>query len=119
MKTFIFSAVAASLIASPVLAAPNGHDNRGRIEQTHRAGPGDRRVVVRKTVTRAQQHRQWRKGERFDSRYASNYRVIGNPRAYRLNAAPRGYRWVQSGQDAVLIGIASGVIASIVANSIR
>jgi Ni/Co efflux regulator RcnB len=57
------------------------------------------------------------RGQRFDSRYARNYRVIQNPRAYRLHNAPRGYRWVQSGNDAVLVAIASGLIGAILANA--
>ena len=65
------------------------------------------------------QARRWNRGERFDSRYASNYRVIANPRAYRLNAAPRGYRWVQSGNDAVLVALTSGLIGAVLANALN
>ncbi len=43
--------------------------------------------------------------------------MISNPRAYRLRDAPRGYRWVQSDHDAVLVAITSGVIASVMANA--
>jgi Ni/Co efflux regulator RcnB len=105
MKKFLIAALAASVVATPVLAAPHNryynhhemrHDNRGHV-----------------------QYRSWHRGDRFDRRYARNYRVISNPRAYRLHAAPRGYRWVQSGNDAVLIGITTGIIASVVANSFR
>ncbi|CAN5141728.1 hypothetical protein BH09PSE3_BH09PSE3_16070 [soil metagenome] len=125
MKKFIIAAIAASVLATPVLAAPqNGHnDNRGRVEQSHRGQPNrvvKKTVIVRQDTRRPQvQYRKWQKGQRFESRYASNYRVISNPRQYRLNNAPRGYRWVQSGNDAVLIGITSGIIASVLANSIR
>ena len=38
---------------------------------------------------------------------------------YRLYNAPRGYHWVRSGNDAVLVGITSGIIAAIMANAIR
>ena len=126
MKKFIIAALAASVLATPVLAAPNnGHFDdrgRGRVEQNH--GFDNRRdtrtVVVRRDVGRPQaQHRNWQRGQRFDSRYASNYRVIANPRQYRLHEAPRGYRWVQSGNDAVLIGITSGIVASVLANMVR
>lgn len=120
MKKFIIAAMAASVLATPVLAQPyQGHDDRGRVEQRHddRGRPdqyrGDR------GHQRPAQYRGWRQGERFDSRRAVNYRVISNPRAYRLHDAPRGYRWVQSGNDAVLIGITSGIIASVIANSVR
>ena len=118
MKKFIIAALAASVAASPVLAAPgyNGHDNNGRYEQRHDNRGGYDRHDNRNDRN---QYRKWSKGQRFDSRYASNYRVIGNPRGYRLQAPPRGYRWVQSGNDAVLIGITSGIVAAVMANIIR
>jgi Ni/Co efflux regulator RcnB len=119
MKKFILATLAASLVATPVLAAPRDHDrghDRTRIERT---------VVKQKTVVRhddrgryASQHR-WNRGERFDSRYARNYRVVYNPRAYRLQEAPRGYRWVNSGGDAVLVGITSGIVAAVLANALN
>lgn len=113
MKKLIIAALAASIVATPVMAAPyqnhGNNDHRGRVEQRndHR---GDHRQA---------QYRRWNKGERFDARRAQNYRVITSPRAYHLREAPRGYRWVRSGNDAVLIGITSGIIASVLANAIR
>ena len=135
MKKFIIAAVAASVLATPVLAAPfDRHDDRGgRYSQNDRDGRDyrggrdvrvDRRVqkqiVIRHDDPRGRsQYRSWNRGDRFDNRYARNYRVISSPRAYRLYDAPRGYRWVQSGNDAVLVGITSGIIASVMANMIR
>ena len=106
------------MLTAPIAAsaAPNyGHNDRGRIEHNQRTV--NRTVVVRKNVYRAP--RAWQRGQRFDYRYAPNYRVISNPYRYHLHAAPRGYRWVQSGNDAVLIGVTSGIIASVLAGSIR
>jgi Ni/Co efflux regulator RcnB len=120
MKKFIIAAIAASVLAAPTLAAPfNGNEGgHGRYEQNHRTT-----VVTRKTVIRNDAHRpayrKWAKGQRFDRRYAPQYRVINSPRAYRLQPAPRGYHWVQSGNDAVLVGITSGIVASVLANMIR
>ena len=65
-----------------------------------------------------QQHR-WTKGQKFDSRYATNYRVIKNPKDYRLDNAPRGYQWVQSGNDAILVAITGGLIGAVIANAIN
>ena len=107
MKKLILAALAASVLSTPVLAAP--HYDHGRPAQQH--------VVVKK-VTKVQ-YRSWHKGDRFDRHQARNYRVISNPRIYKLRPAPRGYRWVQSGNDAVLVGIASGIISSVIVNSIR
>ena len=106
MKKFIIAALAASVLATPVMAAPwNNHDNRGRVEQRH--------------DNRGAQHRAWKRGERFDYRQAPNYRVIGTPGSYHLRSAPRGYHWVRSGNDAVLIGITTGIVASVLANAIH
>jgi Ni/Co efflux regulator RcnB len=116
LKKIILGTVAASVLAAaPAAAAPFGHnDNRGRVVQTRQVvtrNNGRQVVQVRQVQTR-----KWARGQRFDQRYARNYREIRNPRAYRLNDAPRGYRWVQSGNDAVLVAITSGIIASILSN---
>jgi Ni/Co efflux regulator RcnB len=125
MKKFILALLAATVATSPVLAAPDFGRNDTRVVQTQRTvvqRNGNRVVTQKKIVRRADRrpsHHAWRKGERFESRYAQNYRVISSPRQYRLRDAPRGYRWVQSGNDAVLVGITSGLIASVLANAIR
>jgi Ni/Co efflux regulator RcnB len=101
------------IAATPASAAGFGRHDRDRYQQVQ-----TRRVVTKRFVNnnRAQNHR-WQRGQRFDRRYASNYRVISNPYAYHLRTAPRGYRWVQSGNDAVLIAITSGIIGALVANA--
>lgn len=128
MKKIILAAATASvLIAAPASAQTFGRhdDGRGRVEQVQRnqfgnAGYGqrnfDQRSYGQRNVqVRQVQARRWRQGERFDSRYASNYRIIGN--SYRNRQAPRGYRWVQSGNDAVLVALASGLIGAIIGNA--
>ena len=134
MKKFILAALAASVAASPVLAAPyqgwNGQDRGAQTQSYHqsRDDHGDRwdhgsrfgdRGFGQWNCGFGFQHRNWRRGERFDSRYAYDYRVIANPGFYRLHDAPRGYRWVQSGNDAVLIGLTTGIIAAVVANMVH
>jgi Ni/Co efflux regulator RcnB len=102
------------LVATPAAAADFGrHNDRGRYEQVQK------RIVVKNrfvTQNRFRQHR-WNRGDRFDRRYASNYMVISNPYAYNLRRAPYGYHWVRSGNDAVLVAIASGIIGALVANA--
>jgi Ni/Co efflux regulator RcnB len=86
-----------------------------------------RTVTVQKTAparygktryAEKQHQKHWDKGQRFDRRYVTNYRVINNPRAYRLCNAPRGYQWVRSGNDAVLIAVTSGRISAVIGNAI-
>ena len=99
--------------ATPAAAANfRGHD-RGRYEQVQK------RVVVKQRFNNHNrfQARRWQRGERFDRRYASNYMVISNPYQYHLRAAPYGYRWVRSGNDAVLVAVASGIIGALIANA--
>ena len=114
MKKFVLAAVAASMLATPALAAaPQQHWGQPQQQRT---------VVVHKQVYKPApvQYRNWRKGQRFDARYARNYRQV-DYRSYhgRLRAPPRGYRYVQSGNDIVMVGIASGIIGAIFSNMIR
>ena len=121
MKKFILAAVAATVAISPIAASvaeaqPYQQQRKTTVVQKRNGH------VVQRTVTRQQtpQYRNnWRKGERFDSRQARNYRQI-DYRQYRgLRAPPRGYHYVRSGNDAVLVGITSGIIAAVVAGAIR
>lgn len=128
MKKIILALAAASVLGAPVAAAPFDRQGRGyqaqsvKQVQTVKHKRNGRVVVKTRQVVQPNrgyarakqvQNRRWAKGQRFDSRYAQNYRVINNPRAYRLNAAPRGYRYVQSGNDAVLVSLASGIIGAV------
>ena len=110
MKKFLMAAVAATLVATPALAAaPQNYGGQHRQPahsyQQHKPAPV--------------QYRSWQRGQRFDARYARNYRQV-DYRQYRgLRAPPRGYRYVQSGNDAVLVGVTSGIIAAIFSNILR
>jgi Ni/Co efflux regulator RcnB len=119
MKKLILAAVAASLLASPLAIAPASaapqHDERTKV----RTGPDGRPVLVTHAVRSPARptYRRWNKGQRFDSRYAQNYREIGNWQQYRgrrLYAPPRGYHWVRSGNDAVLVAVAGGLIGAVI-----
>lgn len=110
MKKLLLSLAAAStLIGLPAAASAQDlrhADHRGEVTQrydNHR--------------NQNEGYRHFRRGDRFDSRYARNYQVIGNPYAYRLRPAPRGQHWVRSGNDALLVGVASGLIGAVIANA--
>ena len=114
-KVILGIAAAASVVAvaAPASAQTFGHNDRGRVEQVQRGGFANRDFG---RGFQAQAPR-WQTGQRFDRSYATNYRIIDNPGYYRLREAPRGYRWVQSGDDAVLVALASGLIGAIAANA--
>ncbi|MDO8304326.1 RcnB family protein [Herminiimonas sp.] len=54
------------------------------------------------------------KGERISSEYRHRQYVVNDWRGHRLSAPPRGYHWVQTGPDYVLIAITTGIIAQII-----
>ena len=125
MKKIVLALAGASvaitgLAATPAAAADFGrHNDRGRYEQVQNRNLQKGRFVQNNrfvTQNRFQNHR-WNRGDRFDRRYASNYMVISNPTYYRLRPAPYGYHWVRSGNDAVLVALASGIIGALVANA--
>jgi Ni/Co efflux regulator RcnB len=66
-----------------------------------------------------QQHAQmdhsghWQHGQR----YTGDRRVVSDWGRYHANPPPRGYEWVQDGNELVLISITSGIIASVLANA--
>jgi Ni/Co efflux regulator RcnB len=110
MNKFILSAIATTLVASPLLAAIPASAQARHEQTTVRQGPNGRTVVTKKTVVRQNPNRAWRAGERFDRNRAQNYRVITTYRNYRLAAPPRGSRWVRSGNDALLINARGNVV---------
>jgi Ni/Co efflux regulator RcnB len=76
----------------------NGHDNRrqdmGREDGERGAGPS----------------RSFYRGERLPSYYRAPQYVVDDWRGHGLRTPPRGYHWVQTGGDYVLVAIATGVI---------
>ena len=118
MKKFLMAAVAATLVATPALAAPQNFGGQNYGGQRHQPVK-----VVKKTVYKpapVQYRNNWQRGQRFDSRYARNYRQV-DYRGYhgRLRAPPRGYRYVQSGNDIVMVSLVGGIIGAVFANLAR
>lgn len=58
-----------------------------------------------------------RKGGRLPTEYRSKQYVVDDWRGHHLNAPPRGYHWVQTGNDYVLVAITTGIIASLLLNN--
>jgi Ni/Co efflux regulator RcnB len=119
MKKFLLGMIATTMVISPVLAAAPADAAQRRQTTMVRHDERGRTVVTHRTVTRRPQYRKWNKGQRFDYRYAQNYQVLNNYGTYRLQAPPRGYHWVRSGNDAVLVAITSGLIGAVIGNAIR
>ncbi|WP_242117386.1 RcnB family protein [Sphingomonas lacusdianchii] len=123
MKKLILAAMTASLLATPMAASAQSRtvikEKPGRTIVVQKDGRGQK---VTKTVVRPQQARatKWQRGQKFDRNRAANYRVI-DYRSYRqrgVYAPPRGYQWVRSGNDAILVAIASGLIGAVIGGAI-
>lgn len=56
---------------------------------------------------------EYYRGDRLPAEYRHRHYVVNDWRGHRLSAPPRGYHWVQSGGDYILIAVATGVIAQL------
>lgn len=54
------------------------------------------------------------KGDQLPSEWRHRQYVVDDWRAHHLKRPPRGYHWVQTGPDYVLVAITTGVIAQII-----
>ena len=57
---------------------------------------------------------EWHRGGRMPAQYRERQYVVDNWRAHHLSAPPRGYHWVQVGNDYVLAAVATGIIAQLI-----
>ena len=86
------------------VATANQHDSRGfgRAHEEERSrgrgvGPNN----------------EYYRGDRMPDEYRNRNYAVDDWRGHHLSAPPRGYQWVQSGGDYVLIAIATGIIAQL------
>ncbi len=137
-KATLCTVLAASLFAGQFAFAQGDAPgaNRNRYEQNQRGNDRDRRDDNRGQYRRGD-HRNDRdhadhrnRGERGAGPNHSYYRgghlpyqyrtrqyVVEDWRGHRLSAPPRGYHWVQSGSDYILVAIATGVILQLLLNN--
>jgi Ni/Co efflux regulator RcnB len=102
-KAVLTTIVAMSLAtAGFAFAQGNGNQNdRGRDEhaQPEQRGAGP--------------NHSYHKGDRLPAKEHTKQYVVNDWHGHNLRAPPKGYHWVQSGDDFVLAAIATGVIADI------
>ena len=103
------SAVAIALL----LAAGAGSAVAQRFQDNDRRG-NDRNY--RNQQSQQMSRDEWRQGGRIPNEYRHRQYVVSDWRGHQLRQPPRGYHWVQHGNDYVLAAIATGVIAQILAN---
>ena len=84
-------------------------DRLDRSEYRRDRGPGSDRGFERGAGPDHAFHR----GGRLPPEYRNRSYVVDDWRAHGLNPPPRGYHWVQTGADYVLVAIATGIILQI------
>ncbi|MBD3730232.1 MAG: RcnB family protein [Sphingomonadales bacterium] len=102
MKRFVITAAAATLALgmTSVATANPQPDNHGK-------------AVSEVAHSKSKVHK-WSKGEKFSRAKAPNYSRVDYRRYRKLSAPPRGYVWVRSGEDALLVRLSDNVIRSVV-----
>ncbi len=120
MKKFVAVMLAATVLAAPMAQARDDHrgadrrphiENRIKVEKKS-VKKADPRKDARKSAMRT--HR-WERGHRLSAKERRQMREVRNYKQYRLSAPPKGQRWVRVDNDFLLVGITSGIIASIIA----
>lgn len=119
IKNAMISALAAlSLTAgAPAFAQGNDrHDDRGGAEQRQGGGRSDHERDPRPQERGAGPQHSFHKGDRLPTQYRNQRYVVEDWRGRHLSAPPRGYHWVQTGGDYVLVAITTGVILQLLNN---
>ncbi len=132
-KTFLNIALAVALASAGSAFAQgnsrhergnNGHGNNNECRKGNCAGPDQRERHAqprydpqpRMSQDMRRDHRgagpghSYYRGDRLPPQYRGRQYVVNDWRGHHLNAPPRGYHWVQSGGDYLLVAIATGVI---------
>jgi len=134
----VISAVLALSLATGGFAFAQGRGDRGdrgdrgRSEQAQRGGQHDRgdnagrrsnrqedqgRGYERRDERGAGPNHDFRRGQRLPMEYRHRQYVVEDWRGHHLSAPPRGYHWVQTGGDYVLVAIATGIILQLLLNN--
>ncbi len=89
-------------------------DNAGR-QQDRRENRG--RANERRDERGAGPSHEFHRGDRLPVQYRHRHYVVDDWRSHNLSAPPRGYHWVQTGGDYVLVAIATGIILQLMLNN--
>ncbi len=119
LKTLASALVAISLATSGIAFAQGRGDqndrNHERVEHNN-GHESDQRGDRGHDERGAGPNHEYYKGGRMPKEYRSSHYVVDDWRGHHLSAPPRGYHWVQTGGDFVLVAIATGIIADLLLN---
>jgi Ni/Co efflux regulator RcnB len=110
-KNYLLAALFATTFAAAAsVSAQDHHDEQGH-DQGHEQA--DHHEPAKGEDRGAGPKHDMRKGGHINPEYNDKKYVVNDWRGHHLSAPPSGYHWVQTGDDYVLAGITTGVIASL------
>jgi len=117
------------VVMALTLASANVAFAQGKGERGDRGGKGADKRVERQDVGRRgpsswannrhevpREYPRFNRGDRLPMQYRDRQYVVDDWRGHQLRQPPRGYHWVQSGGDYLLVAIATGIIADLLLN---
>ncbi|MGE3303322.1 MAG: RcnB family protein [Hyphomonadaceae bacterium] len=116
IRSLILAGVAAATMSVSTIGAASAAPPR--FDHGYYAVNGHRYERVRGPDWRAPpgyRHHNWQRGARLPNEYRRV--VVRDYRAYHLAPPPRGYQYVRVDNDVILASIATGVVASVIANA--
>jgi Ni/Co efflux regulator RcnB len=122
-KTVISAIVAVSMATGGFAYAQGNRDrdDRGRNEHDQRGQQDHRQNQSQANDRRGERgagpNHAFYKGGRLPAEYHNRHYVVDDWRGHHLSAPPRGYHWVQTGGDYVLVAIATGIILQLLLNN--
>lgn len=106
--------------ASPQQRQRNAQQQRNLQQRQRNAQPQYQRGYeqqARRDERGAGPDHNFHRGDRLPQEYRNRSYVVDDWRGHNLSAPPRGYHWVQTGGDYVLVAIATGIILQLLLNN--
>ena len=118
MKRLFIALVASSFLATPAAFAQPASASfevvqaRERHVERNVYKHGNTKIIQKKVQVRKS---RWARGHRLSPAERRRIHAVNNYGRYKLNRPPRGQQWLRVDNDFLLISVATGVIAGIVA----
>jgi Ni/Co efflux regulator RcnB len=127
-KAILCTVMAVTLLTGQMAVAQNRGNDQGQRNsdrrddgrqqnQNRNNGRGNGRNNDQRWERGAGPDHSYYRGGRMPPQYRSQRYVVDDWRGHQLSAPPRGYHWVQSGGDYILVAIATGVILNLLLNN--
>ncbi len=115
-RTMIATAILAITLSTGGLASAQGRDDHGNDRKEQKDNRGQEKKSDRHEGRGGGPDHNFYRGDRLPAENHHRQYVVDDWRGHNLRAPPRGYHWVQSGADYILVAITTGVILDLMLN---